>query len=134
MPNPGPSKAGRGTADDAGYLEALAKNRRLAGPEGLQAVLDQNRLDAVVAPTGGPAWITDLVNGDSFGGGSSTAPAVAGYPSVTLPAGFVFGLPVGISFIGRPWSEAALLKLAYAFEQATRQRRAPRFLPTAELG
>jgi amidase len=115
------------------YREALAKNQRLAGTEGLDAVMDRHRLDAVVAPTGGPAWLTDLVNGDHFGGGSSTAPAVAGYPNVTVPAGWVFGLPVGISFIGRPWSEPTLLKLAFAFEQATRHRRLPRFLPTVAL-
>lgn len=116
------------------YRKALAKNRRLSRKEGIDAVMDQHRLDAIVAPTGGPAWLTDLVTGDHFGGGSSTAPAVAGYPNVTVPAGFVFGLPVGISFIGRAWSEPTLIKLAHAFEQATRHRRPPRFLPTAELG
>jgi amidase len=125
----------KGPLSDPAYREALEKNRRLAGPEGIDAIMDQHRLDAVVAPTGGPAWLTDLVNGDSYvGGGASSPPAVAGYPHVTVPAGFVFGLPVGLSFIGRAWSEPALLRLAYAFEQATRHRRAPRYLPTVELG
>ena len=92
--------------------------------------MDEHKLDALVAPTGGPAWTTDLVNGDHFSGGSSTAPAVAGYPNVNVPAGDVFSLPVGISFIGRPWSEPTLLRLAYAFEQITMHRKPPRFLPT----
>ena len=115
------------------YMEAMAKNRQLARKEGIDATMDKDNLDALVAPTGGPAWITDLVNGDHYGGGSSSAAAVAGYPNVTVPAGFIFGLPVGISFFGRAWSEPVLIRLAYAFEQATKVRKAPRFLPTADL-
>jgi len=88
---------------------------------------------ALVAPTGSPAWPTDLINGDHFIGGSSTPSAVSGYPSVTVPAGFVHGLPVGISFIGPRWSDAALISLAYAFEQATKVRQAPRFEPTIRI-
>ena len=124
----------KGPLTDAAYLEALATCRKYSREEGLDAVLAKHRLDAVVAPTGGPAWTTDLLNGDHYTGGSSSAAAVAGYPSVSVPAGFLGGLPVGISFIGAAWSEPVLLRLAFAYEQATRHRRAPRFLPTAELG
>jgi amidase len=115
------------------YVEALAKCRRLTRTEGIDAVMDQFELDALVAPTLGPASLTDLVVGDRWLGGSSTAAAVAGYPSITVPAGAVFGLPVGLSFFGRAWSEPTLLKLAFAFEQASKWRRSPRFLATAEL-
>ena len=115
------------------YLDALQKNHQLARKEGIDALMDKNNLDALVAPTGGPAWLTDHVAGDHHGGGSSSAAAVAGYPSITVPAGFVFGLPVGISFFGRAWSEPELLRVAYAFEQATKVRKAPRFLPSVEL-
>jgi amidase len=123
----------KGPLTTPAYRDALEKNRRLARAEGIDAVMDQHRLDALVAPTGGPAWVTDLVNGDHFSGGSSTPAAVAGYPNINVPAGEVFGLPVGISFFGRAWSEPTLLKLAYAYEQATRLRRPPKMLPTAEL-
>jgi amidase len=116
------------------YIEALEKNHRLSRTEGIDAVMDKFKLDALVAPTGGPAWITDLVNGDHDVGGSSSPAAVAGYPNINVPAGFVFGLPVGISFFGRAWSEPTLIKLAYSFERATRPRRPPQFLTTANLG
>nr|HEV7952889.1 amidase [Candidatus Acidoferrales bacterium] len=116
------------------YLDALEANLRMARKEGIDAVMDKFKLDALVAPTGGPAWITDLMNGDNAAGQSSSGAAVAGYPSVTVPAGFAFGaLPVGISFFGRAWSESVLIKLAYSFEQATKVRKAPRFLSTIEL-
>jgi amidase len=112
----------------------LAKNRRLAGAEGIDATMTKHRLDAIVAPTQGPVWPIDLLNGDAGGLGSFTSPAaVAGYPHVTVPMGFVHGMPVGVSFVGRAWSEATLLKLAYAFEQAARARRKPTFAATARL-
>jgi amidase len=123
----------KGPLTTPAYREALATCRRLSREEGLDRILDEHDLDALVAPTGSPAWTTDLVNGDHFIGGSSTLAAVSGYPSVTVPMGFVFGLPVGLSFMGGAWSEARLLGLAHAFEQATLHRRPPRFLPTADL-
>ena len=95
--------------------------------------MDKHNLDAIVSPTDSPAWMTDLVDGDHFLGGSSQLPAVSGYPHITVPAGQVFGLPIGISFFGRAWSEPVLLKIAYAFEQVTKARKPPMFLPTVDL-
>jgi amidase len=115
------------------YRTALANCRRLSRREGIDAVMNKHRLDALLAATDSPAWVTDLALGDHFVGGSSTAAAVAGYPSVTVPAGFVFGLPVGVSFFGRAWSEAVLIRLAYGFEQATKARKKPSYLPTADV-
>ena len=123
----------KGTLADPAYRKALARCRLLARRRGIDATLARHRLDAIVAPTGGTPWLIDLVNGDAPSGGSSTPAAVAGYPSITVPAGQVFGLPVGISFIGAAWSEPTLIRLAYAFEQATRHRLPPRFQPTADL-
>ena len=123
----------KGGLDTPEYLEAVERAPRLAGPEGIDRVMDEHRLDALVAPTGGPAWTTDLVNGDHFGGGSSSSAAVSGYPNITLPMGMIFGLPVGLSIWGRAWSEPTLIRLAAGFEAVTGVREAPRFLETADL-
>ena len=123
----------KGPLTEKEYLDAVAKNHQLARVEGIDALMDKHQLDAIVAPTGGPAWLTDLINGDHVAGGSSNAAAVAGYPNINVTAGYLSGLPVGISFFGRAWSEPTLIKLAYSFEQATKARQAPRFLATAAL-
>jgi len=115
------------------YLDSLEKCRTLSREKGIDKVMDDQKLDAIIAPTGGPAWLIDLVNGDSFGGGSSSPAAIAGYPNITVPMGSVRGLPVGISFFGRAWSEPVLIKLAFSFEQATKARRVPRLLATVAL-
>jgi amidase len=125
--------AKKGPLTEKAYLDALAKCRELTREKGIDAVLAQHKLDALLVLTNGPAHLTDLVNGDSFSGSSSSPAAVAGYPTITLPAGWVNGLPVGVSFIGAAWSEPTLIKLAYGLERALPMRKAPRFLPTAEI-
>jgi len=123
----------KGPLTDPKYRQARATCVRYARTLGIDAVMTRHRLDALVCPTSGPATLIDLINGDYGSGSSSSGPAVAGYPHITVPGGYVFGLPVGMSFIGRAWSEPTLFKLAYAFEQATKQRKAPGFAATADL-
>ena len=123
----------KGPLSDQSYLDALAKNHRLTREEGIDAVMDKHQLDALVAPTAGPSWLTDHVTGDHDTGGSSALAAVAGYPNMNVPAGFILGMPVGISFFGRAWSEPTLIRIAYAFEQAAKARKAPEFLTTVKM-
>jgi amidase len=124
----------KGPLTEDAYVEALAHCRRLSRVEGVDVAFAKDKLDAIVAPTGGPAWLIDLVNGDCSGaGGNSSIAAVSGYPTITVPVGYSYGLPVGMSFVGKPWTEMTLLKLAYAYEQAAKPRKPPRFLPTADL-
>jgi amidase len=123
----------KGPLTEKAYQDALTKNRLMSRAQGIDAVLAKDKLHAIVAPAGGPAWLIDLVAGDHDTGGSSTPAAVAGYPNITVPAGFVRGLPVGISFFGAAWSEGTLIKIASGFEAATKARRKPAFLPTAPV-
>jgi amidase len=121
---------------NAKYRAELAKNHLLARAQGIDATMTKYKVDALVAPTGGPAWVIDLVNGDggtASAPGPSTVTSVAGYPHITVPMGYVRGLPVGISFFGGAWSEPRLIKLGYAYEQATKHRHPPSFAPTADL-
>lgn len=122
----------KGPLTEKAYLNALKKNLRLSRQEGIDAVMNKHRLDALMAPTGGPAWLTDWVCGDHSSGGSSSPAAVSGYPAITVPAGFVSRLPIGTTFFGKAYSEATLIKIAFAFEQAAKIRRPPKFLATSE--
>ncbi|HZT57679.1 MAG TPA: amidase [Pyrinomonadaceae bacterium] len=123
----------KGPLTDPAYLKALKTCKTLSQAQGIDALMTKNNLDAIIAPTGGPAWTTDVLNGDHFTGGSSTPAAVAGYPNVQVPAGYVYGLPIGISFFGRAFSEPKLIRIAYAYEQASKHRQPPRLLPVADL-
>lgn len=122
----------KGPLTDKKYKDALARNRKLAGKDGIDAAIKKYKIDGLVGPTAGPAWLTDWATGDRADSGCASPPAVSGYPHITVPAGHHFGLPVGISFFGPAWSEAKLISMAYAFEQRTKARRKPDFRPTVQ--
>ena len=126
------SSEARGDLTEKEYLNAL-KLVQTSARDGINNTIDQYDLDAIVAPTGGPAWCIDVINGDNFGGGSSSPAAWAGYPNISVPAGYVHGLPVGLSFFGKAWSEGELIRIAYAFEQATQHRKAPEFIGSVQF-
>jgi amidase len=123
----------RGPLTDPEYGEALAEVMRLSRNEGIDAVMDEHNLDAIVAPTGSPAWTSDPINGDRYHMGSSSPAAISGYPNISVPMGAFMELPVNISIWGRAWSEPRLLGIAFAYEQLTQHRRKPRFIPTLDL-
>jgi amidase len=120
----------KGDLESAEYKEALATMLKATREKGIDQLMNEHKLNAIMAPTGSPAWKTDLVNGDNFMGGSSSYAAIAGYPNITVPMGFIDELPVGVSFFGRAWSEPLLLEIAYGYEQGTKKRCAPKFLAT----
>lgn len=115
----------KGDLNSEEYLEALKNSKLYAGKEGIDKVMEEHKLDAIIAQTNGPSWSIDWVNGDQFSGGSSSPAAISGYPNITVPMGFVKGLPIGISFFGKAWTEGKLIEIAYAFEQATKHRQSP---------
>ena len=121
------AKGGLDSPEYKKYLEVMLKGTR---EKGVDKMMNENKLDAIMAPTGAPAWKTDLVDGDLFLGGSSSPAAISGYPAITVPMGFIDGLPVGISFFGRAWSEPILVEIAFAYEQGTKNRKPPQFLVT----
>ncbi len=123
----------KGPLTDKDYRKALERNHRLTRKDGIDALIRKHKLDAIAGPTAGPAWTTDWVNGDRVDSGCASPPAVAGYPHITVPAGFKFGLPLGISFFGEAWSEPKLIKIAYAFEKLSRARLQPKFMPTVDF-
>ena len=119
------SKGNLESPEYKGFLESMQKGMR---EDGIDKIMNENKLDALIAPTGTPAWKTDLINGDNFLGSSSSYAAISGYPNITVPMGFIDEMPVGLSFFGRAWSEPVLLEIAYSYEQGTKHRKAPRFL------
>jgi len=123
----------KGPLAEKAYKDALATNHRLARKEGIDSVIAKYKVDAIVGPTAGPAWLTDWVAGDRTDSGCASPPAVSGYPHITVPAGFKFGLPLGISFFGAAWSEPTLIRFAYAFEQARKARHKPEFRATVDF-
>jgi len=120
----------KGDLNSPEYKKALQKMHKATREGGIDNIMNNNKLDALIAPTGSPAWKTDLILGDHFTGSSSSPAAISGYPAITVPMGFISGLPVGISFFGRAWSEPLLIEIAYSYEQATRHRKAPGYIVT----